>query len=68
MAVNLTNVKVTYSVDATINVGNFENVKPHFSITADVEDGGNPKEAFLKIKGLCDALLAEEYAATKARL
>ena len=39
------NVRVGYSVEATVNVGDFQNVKPGFTIFADVADGASPTEA-----------------------
>lgn len=64
--VELNNIRVHYAVDATVNLGNFENVKPHFAMSADVPEGTSPVDAFNKIKSLCDSLLQREVAETKA--
>jgi hypothetical protein len=32
------NVRVEASIDATVNIGDFQNVKPGFKISADVEE------------------------------
>lgn len=35
---------VTAGFSTTINIGNFENLKPEISMTAEVEDGQDPNE------------------------
>lgn len=59
------NIVVKYEVDATVNLGNFENVKPHYGMSAELEDGENPKEAFDKLKTFVDGLLQEEIGSIK---
>lgn len=48
----LKNVRVEYSVEATVNTGNFTNVRPGYRVSADVPEGANPAEVknFLKQK------------------
>lgn len=53
----LSNVRITYRVGATIPTGGFSNVKPEYEISVDVEDGVNPTEAKQKIKALADSWL-----------
>lgn len=55
-----TNVRVEYAVDATINLGNFQNVKPGYRISADVPDGTHPEEVKNRLKGLADKWLEED--------
>lgn len=54
------NVRVEYSNEATINIGNFQNVRPGYKISADVENGIHPKEARAALKALADAWLEED--------
>lgn len=35
--------RVEYSLEVTVNIGNFENVKPGFKIITDVPDGEHPE-------------------------
>lgn len=58
-------IQVTYNVDATVNLGNFENVKPHFGMTVTLEDGEKPDEVFNKIKTFVDGLLEDEVGSIK---
>jgi len=53
----LTNVRVEYTVEATINTGNFQNVKPGYRVSADVPEGMHPEEARAKLKALVDPWL-----------
>lgn len=62
------NIVVTYSAEATIATVPFENVKPHFGMSAELDEGENPREVFQRIKALVDGLLEQEYAETKARV
>lgn len=60
MSNKLTNVRVEYIIDATINLGNFQNVKPGYRVSADVPDGVHPNEARAKLKALVDPWLEED--------
>lgn len=53
----LTNVRVEYTVEATINTGNFQNVKPGYRVSVDVPEGMHPEEARAKLKALVDPWL-----------
>lgn len=55
-----TNVRVEYSVDATINLGNFQNVKPGYKVSADVPDDQHPADVRTKLKALADKWLEED--------
>lgn len=50
-----TNVRVEYSLECTINLGNFENLRPGYKVSADVPDGVNPNEVRSKLKALVDS-------------
>lgn len=55
------NVRVTYRCGATVNLGDFNNVKPEFEISADVPDGTNPKEVKDRLVAVADAWLEEKF-------
>lgn len=42
--------KITYSLDSTINMGDFENYKPSVMAEATLEEGDNPTEAMAELK------------------
>ena len=60
--IKLTGVRVEYSVEATINTGNFTNVKPGYRISADVPDGVSPSLAREKLKHTVDTWLEQDIA------
>ncbi len=51
---NLENVRVEYSCEVTVNIGNFQNQKPGYRVSADVPAGTHPDIARAKIKALVD--------------
>lgn len=55
-----TNVRVEYSVEATINMGDFQNVKPGYKLSADVPDDTHPNAVRDKLKALADAWLDQD--------
>lgn len=55
-----TNVRVEYSVEATINLGNFQNVRPGYRISADVPEGVHPNEVREKLKALGQSWLEQD--------
>lgn len=61
----LQNVRVEYTLDATINIGDFQNVKPGYSLSADVPEGMHPTEARNQLKALVEKWLEEEVAEIK---
>lgn len=52
---------VTYSLDATINIGDFENVKPSYSVTVEIEDGDDPDKVRAFAKNKVTAWMNSEY-------
>lgn len=62
------NVRVEYSNEATINTGNFQNVRPGYKVSADVEEGTHPKEAREALRALVDAWLEEDVAEIQREL
>lgn len=58
----LTNVRVEYIIDSTVNIGNFQNVKPGYRVSADVPEGMHPSEARAKLKALVDPWLEDDIA------
>lgn len=59
----LEHVRVEYSVEATINTGNFQNVRPGYRLSADLPAGMHPQDARAKLKKLADAWLEEDIEA-----
>lgn len=55
-----TNVRVEYIIEATVNTGNFQNVKPGYRVSADVPDDQHPSDVRAKLKALADAWLEED--------
>ena len=55
-----TNVRIEYIVEATINTGNFQNIKPGYRVSADVPDGVHPGDVRAKLKALVDPWLQED--------
>lgn len=56
------NVRVEYAIDATINTGNFQNVKPAYKVSADVPEGEHPDQTRAMLKALADRWLEEDIA------
>lgn len=59
---NLTNVRVEYNAEVTVNTGNFQNVRPGYRVSADVPEGMHPNEARAKLKNLVDGWLEDDVA------
>lgn len=57
--------EVTYTVGATFATAQFENARPEYSMTVELEDGENPQEVFNKIKDFCDGLIHADAAELK---
>lgn len=60
MSNGLSNVRVSYNKGITVNTGDFNNVKPEITVSADVEEGTHPTVAKNKLKAIVDAWLEEE--------
>lgn len=59
------NARVEYRVDATVNLGNFENVKPGITLSADVPEGANPKDVINELAELGDAFITHQVNEAK---
>lgn len=55
-----TNVRVEYSIYATVNLGDFQNVRPGYTVSADVPDGVHPEVVRDKLKSLADQWLEQD--------
>ena len=60
------NIKIEYHQEVTINLGNFQNIKPFYSMSAEVEEGESPADAFRKVRSLVEKLVEEEVAQIQA--
>lgn len=63
-----TNIRVEYSVEATVNVGDFQNVRPGFKLSADVPEGTSPTAVKNKLKDTADVWLEQAVEKIKAEL
>lgn len=63
-----TNVRVEHHVEATINLGNFQNVKPGYVLSADVPDGTHPSDVATKLRGLAEKWLMEDIDRYRAEM
>jgi len=65
----LKNVRVVYRVDATVNLSNFENVKPGITLESDVESGEvtveQVKAVVNELAELGDAFITHQYNEAK---
>ena len=59
------NVRVEYGAEATVNLGDFENVKPGLRMSADVPDGTDPKVVIREIRDLVDSFIEHVVAEAK---
>lgn len=59
----LKNIRVEYSVETTVNTGNFTNVRPGYRVSADVPEGANPAEVKNFLKEKVDAWLEHDVDA-----
>lgn len=62
---NAFNVRVEYHVEATVNLGDFQNIKPGYVISADVPDGVHPQVVIDELKGVVDPLIAKDFEDAK---
>lgn len=56
----LQNIRVEYSLEATVNMGNFQNQKPGYKVSADVPDDMTPTEAKDALKTIVEGWLEAE--------
>lgn len=66
---SLKNVRVSYRVDATVNLTNFENVKPGITLESDVLDGEvtieEVKNVIKELSDLGDSFITHQYNEAK---
>lgn len=60
------NVRVEYGADATVNLDNFENVKPGLRVAADVAEGESVKAVVRELRELVDSFIEHVVAEAKA--
>lgn len=60
------NIKVEYRQEVTINLGDFQNIKPFYSMSAEVEEGEKPSDVFRRVRGLVEKLMEEEVSQIQA--
>ena len=60
------NVRATYGAEATVNLGNFENVRPGLTLSADVEEGESVKVVVRNLRELVDSFIEHVVAEAKA--
>lgn len=56
------NIRVEYSIESTINTGNFQNVKPGYKLSADVPEGDHPGVTRDMLKRLADGWIEQDIA------
>jgi hypothetical protein len=66
--IKLTGIRVEYHNEMTVNIGDFQNLKPGFSISADVPEGVSPTAAKAKLEKVVDAWLEAKVNEIKAEL
>lgn len=54
------NIRVEYSVEATVNLGDFQNVRPGYKLSATVPKGAKASEIRAQLKSLADKWLSED--------
>ena len=62
------NIRVEYSIEATVNIGDFQNVRPGFTLSADVPEGASPTAVKNRLKQTADAWLDQRIAEIKEEL
>lgn len=60
------NVRVEYGVEATVNLQNFENVKPGLRVSADVAEGESTKAVVNELRALVDSFIEHVVAEAKS--
>lgn len=58
-------MKIKIGISKTVNLGNFENIKPSVSVEDDVLDGETYLEGYARIKNICEGLFIKELNAAK---
>lgn len=60
------NIRVQYGAEATVNLGNFENVRPGLTVSADVAEGEDTKAVVRQLRELVDSFIEHVVAEAKA--
>jgi hypothetical protein len=60
--------EISYSIEVTVNTGNFENVKPSFGAKAEVAEGESAKSAFDNLVEKIDYLMDQKLASIAEEL
>ena len=68
MANGMKNLTVAYSNEATVNIGNYQNVKHGYTLGAELEEGANPNDARAKLKATADRWLDEDIQQTQKEM
>lgn len=61
-------VRIEYSIEATINTGNFENVKPGYKASATLDEGEDRNAAAAKLTKYVESLLERKVDEIQADL
>jgi hypothetical protein len=61
-------ITVEYHNEVTINLGNFENMKPGYRLSATLEEGENPHGARAKLKATVDGWLEADVDEARKEL
>lgn len=67
MANNFSNVEVTVTKSVTINIGDFQNIKPEYSLSVTLDEGANPNEVRAKLLATIDSWLEADIKEAKSR-
>jgi hypothetical protein len=54
------NVRVEFSLEVTINTGNFQNVRPGYRLSADVPEGAHPNSVRDKLRATVETWISED--------
>lgn len=60
-------IVVEYHNEVTVNLGNFENQKPGYSLSATLEPGENPNDVRAKLRKTVDGWLEQEIDEIRAK-
>lgn len=53
-------MKIKIGISKTINLGNFENIKPSVSVEDDLLNGESYSDGYERIKNICEELFEKE--------
>jgi len=62
----LQNVRVEYSAEATVNLQNYENVKPGLKVASDVPEGQSVKDTVNELVELVDSFIVHAVNEAKS--